>query len=80
MDKTLEQRIEELEKKIADLEKQVPEQPKNETPEQIIKKQISFLQSVQEECVDRGVFDCIAPISAEIYKFFILFRDAVDCK
>jgi len=45
MEKTLEQRVEELEKKVAELEKRVPEQP---TVEDIIEKLNNFKEFIND--------------------------------
>lgn len=66
MEKSLEQRIEQLEKRVAEFEVRVQEQPQKSglvSANQIIENQIKILQSAQEKCLTQGSFEIVELIA-----------------
>lgn len=61
----------ELEKSVAELEARVQVQPKTQTLKNIIENQIEILQLAQEKCLEKGLYDYIAPIAKTITDIII---------
>ena len=77
--KEMDKRIAELEKvivsqakEIAALKGQASAQPEVQTDEQIVKNQLDFLKLTQEQCIQRGRYDNVAPIAREILELITL--------